>query len=73
MPTETILPDQRLGEVQTHLHLHRRRITLTGRWKCAYCNEGWERGACPTKRDAEMHLDALAERRRQANAGPVVV
>ena len=72
MPEEMILPDLRLGEVQTHLHLHKRRLTLTGRWKCAYCGEGWERGACPTKRDANVHLATLAERRRLAS-GPVVV
>ena len=70
MPTETILEDHRVGEIQTHLHLHKKAVAST---RCAYCREPWIDGACPTKRDAETFLLALNERRRQANLGPVTV
>lgn len=73
MPKETVLFDARLIDLQTHLHLHRRRLTLFSRAKCAYCGEPWVEGACPTKRDALAFLTALNERRRQANLGPAIL
>ncbi|QSB05992.1 hypothetical protein [Natronoglycomyces albus] len=70
MPQETILPDARLSEIQTHLHLHKARPSWRG-LRCGYCREPWVDGACPTKRDATVSLMAHHHRAVSTVALPV--
>ncbi|QSB06259.1 hypothetical protein [Natronoglycomyces albus] len=69
MPSETILVDERLGQLQTHLHLHVPRPAWWG-LRCGYCRERWVRGACPTKRDALVAINAHRARMSSTTALP---
>ncbi|QSB05758.1 hypothetical protein [Natronoglycomyces albus] len=71
MSHETILPNARLGEIQSHLHLHGPRLTWTLRLRCRYCNQPWRRGGCQPKRDGRAALIAADARARSTTWLPV--